>query len=369
MSTFSGNKFNNNEPGGFHKNPFLYFGTISLILFGMLFFGSYSLAQLDANGVVTLGSVSDDSIDGDLYVTQNSARVIETPDFKTSENAFVYGVATPNVITPQTLGVIMGGAAAMQDQNRNEIVEYTVQIGDTAASVAAQFNLSVNTVLWANDLTKNSVLKTGQTLEILPVDGILYEVQSADTIQAIAKKYKAQAQDIIAFNELSGEGDIFIGDVLVVPGGVVSVKAPVSVSPSTSANIKVFLPDSFFISPLLKFRITQGPHRTNAVDLSSPDGCGASVYASAKGVVQRAVGNGKWNLGMGNYITILHANGISTYYGHLSAIFVKPGDEVSQGDRIGLEGKTGAATGCHVHFQVMGGAANPFAKLPVGYSQ
>ena len=46
-------------------------------------------------------------------------------------------------------------------------------------------------------------------------------------------------------------------------------------------------------------------------------------------------------------------------------VFVKPGDKVTVGDRIGLMGQTGNATGCHVHFQVMG-AKNPLAKYAVG---
>jgi murein DD-endopeptidase MepM/ murein hydrolase activator NlpD len=48
-------------------------------------------------------------------------------------------------------------------------------------------------------------------------------------------------------------------------------------------------------------------------------------------------------------------------YGHLQTIFVSPGQEISQGQIIGLMGVTGRATGCHLHFGVYG-AKNPFAK-------
>jgi murein DD-endopeptidase MepM/ murein hydrolase activator NlpD len=77
-----------------------------------------------------------------------------------------------------------------------------------------------------------------------------------------------------------------------------------------------------------------------------------------------------WNSG-GNYITILHSNGVVTYYGHLMTIFVKPGDVVNVGDRIALMGGgagmagAGISTGCHLHFQVMG-AKNPLSKYYVG---
>jgi murein DD-endopeptidase MepM/ murein hydrolase activator NlpD len=74
-----------------------------------------------------------------------------------------------------------------------------------------------------------------------------------------------------------------------------------------------------------------------------------------------------WNGGGGNYITILHPNGVVTYYGHIAAALTSVGQEVSQGTAIALmggkPGTTGAgiSTGCHVHFDVRG-SANPFAR-------
>ena len=104
-------------------------------------------------------------------------------------------------------------------------------------------------------------------------------------------------------------------------------------------------------------------HYYNAIDVANK--CGTPIYAAAAGVVERAVYNNSWNLGMGNYVTILHPNGTVTYYGHFEVVFVKPGDKVNAGDRIGLMGETGNATGCHVHFEVIG-ATNPLARYPVG---
>ena len=127
-------------------------------------------------------------------------------------------------------------------------------------------------------------------------------------------------------------------------------------------NNQIPLADNFFIFPV-QGRITQGLHYYNAIDIANK--CGTPVYAAASGVVQRVISNGGWNLGMGNYVTILHSNGTVTYYGHFMSAFVTSGDRVAVGDRIGLMGKTGSATGCHVHFEVIG-AQNPLAKFPVG---
>ena len=171
----------------------------------------------------------------------------------------------------------------------------------------------------------------------------------------IAKTYKSNVDDIISFNNLANESDIFIGDTLIIPNGAMPQKAAPSV-------INVPLADNFFIYPAEGI-ITQGLHYYNAIDLANK--CGTPIYAAAAGTVQRAVFNNSWNLGMGNYITILHSNGTVTYYGHLMTVFVKPGDRVDTGDRIGLMGQTGDATGCHVHFEVIG-ASNPLARYAVG---
>lgn len=334
------------------------------MLLGFLLISSDGLAQANYMPEKTLTLVRSDALAmtaDNVFLSQHDQLAKETPDLKLIENDFIYGVSTPRVVSSQTLGDIFGETSS----ERKEVEEYTVQPGDTVDSLATQFNISANTILWANKISKNTPLQVGQTLVILPVSGVLHAVKGGDTISGLASTYRSNADDIIAFNETGDE--VFIGDILVIPGGIMPVKA--APAPLYASSVELTpLPDSFFIAPLVHFKKTQGRHYFNAVDLGATEGCGTPVYAAASGTVQRAVGNGKWNLGMGNHVTILHTGGISTYYGHLAAVFVKPGDTVNVGDRIGSEGKTGKTTGCHVHFQVMG-AKNPFAdsvKYPLG---
>ncbi len=353
---------------GFSKNPFFYFGVMSFVLFGLLFFYSDSLAEPNypkTNNIILFNSFFKDTDNlgsSDLFFSQNKELALETPDLKIIQDNSIYSVSTPSILTTQTLGDIFGGS----DETRKDVVNYTVQPGDTVDSIAKSFNISLNTLLWANDISKNSDLKVGNSLIILPVSGVSYVVKNGDTLSQIAKTYKAKVDDIIAFNGLANEGDIFIGDILIIPDGVMPQKA----GPS---HVQVALPGSSLIYPLLNFRITQGLHYFNAVDIQPISGCGTPVYASASGVVQRAVSNGKWNQGMGNHITILHDSlgGIVTYYGHLMKLFVQSGDRVSIGQEIALVGGqpgmagAGDSTGCHVHWEVVG-ARNPLAGIPVG---
>jgi len=345
-------KFRRADNEGFFKNPFFYFGFITFVLFCLLFLNSDSLAKLDYVKVSSASFFKGASnlVNSDLFFSQNKALALETPDLKIIQDNFLYGISTPRVLTTQTLGDIFGESS----QNKKEVVDYSVQPGDTIESIANAFNISSDTLIWANDLSRAAALKVGQTLVVPPVSGVIYVVKPQDTISDISKTYKAKADDIITFNNLSGEGDIFIGDILMIPGGIMPSKA--------LPFVQTQLADNFFIYPA-EGQISQGFHYYNAVDLANK--CGTSIYAAAAGTVQRAVSNGGWNFGMGNYITILHSGGIATYYGHLLALFVRPQDHVNVGDRIALMGQTGNATGCHVHFQVMG-ARNPLAKYLVG---
>src|SRR3989344_2210225 len=70
-----------------------------------------------------------------------------------------------------------------------EVIEYEVAEGDTVSSVAEKFNVSQDTVLWANSLTEKSKIKAGDKLKILPVTGVLHKVKKGETVYTVAKKY------------------------------------------------------------------------------------------------------------------------------------------------------------------------------------
>jgi len=92
------------------------------------------------------------------------------------------------------------------------------------------------------------------------------------------------------------------------------------------------------------------------IDLSGA--YGTPIYATADGVVLRA----GWNSGgYGNLVEVDHGRGISTRYGHMSAILVSAGQHITRGQQIGRMGSTGRSTGNHLHYEVRidGRAVNP----------
>ena len=95
------------------------------------------------------------------------------------------------------------------------------------------------------------------------------------------------------------------------------------------------------------------------IDFHAPTG--TPVHAAASGIIVRA----QYMRGYGNTITIAHGSDLSTVYGHLSRIYVRTGERVTQGQTIGASGATGLATGPHLHFEVRvhGRPVNPLGKI------
>ena len=91
---------------------------------------------------------------------------------------------------------------------------------------------------------------------------------------------------------------------------------------------------------------------------------GDPVYATAAGQVTKA----GWDGGYGNMVEIDHGEGLSTRYGHMSAIAVTVGERVRPGQMIGRVGSTGRSTGPHLHYEtrVDGEAVNPEKFLLAG---
>ena len=321
-------------------------------LFGVLIFGSkLTLKSLSLRDFSFLTAATTSKLPSqDLFIEPPMNFLRESPEITFIQSNSIIGVAPPTTIHPQVLGSVLGGGGEETARN-GAITEYVVGSGDTLSSIAAKFNISLETILWANDLTSKSVIRIGKKLVIPPVSGVIYHVKNGDTLGEIAETYKGEIEEIVIINGLSNEGDIFIGDILIIPGR----KMPPRIPHIASTPIA----DSFFIFPC-QGKVTQGPHYYNAIDVANK--CGTTpVVAAAGGMVQRV---GFDRVG-GNRITVLHSNGVVTYYGHLSKMLVSPGQTVNTGDIIGYMGKTGYATGCHLHFAVIG-AKNFLSKYSVG---
>lgn len=251
------------------------------------------------------------------------------------------------------------------ERPRLGIETYTVQAGDTVESIAAIYNLAPTTIMWANPAVEDApdLLRIGQEVIILPIDGAYHTVSTDDTLDSLAKTYKVVSMTIATceYNNLTPpDYTIKEGDKLIIPGGE-KPYVPKVVTSYTGSVPGGARGTGRFQWPVMG-RITQGfwyGHR--AVDIGAP--AGSAVEAADGGFVSFA---GWTDVGYGYLIVIDHANGFATYYAHLSNIYVEVGQAVERGQVIGAAGNTGNSTGPHLHFEIRyyGELLNPRAHLP-----
>jgi murein DD-endopeptidase MepM/ murein hydrolase activator NlpD len=260
---------------------------------------------------------------------------------------------------------------------RRDVIKYTVRSGDNVSDIAEQFEVSADSILWANPKLEDNpdMLSVGQVLNIPPVSGVLYTVQNGDSVQKIADKFKSAknppaklVQDIVNFefnkemHDLKApDYQLSVGQFLMVPGGykpyvprvVYAYSGPI---PATAAR-----GTGNFGWPV-SGRITQKYWtRHPGLDIGAPKG--TPIVAADSGYVI-SVG---WNTsGYGFMVLINHGNGFITRYAHLSAMDVEVGDSVRKGQIIGRVGSTGKSTGPHLHFEIVQGGVhrNPYGLLP-----
>jgi murein DD-endopeptidase MepM/ murein hydrolase activator NlpD len=266
------------------------------------------------------------------------------------------------------------------DRPRAEVITYTVQQDDTIFTIAAQFGLAPETVVWSNrEAIQDApwLIQPGLELFILPVDGVYHTVRAGETVSDIADEYGVDPSGLYGeWNDLEEGEPVDEGRLLVVPAGKseeVTWKPPepeptqqlyaYRYSPSAVAAPN---PNNWFILPTGSRAVSgwyfHDPRNPTHIGLDYRCRAGDPLYAADNGAVTIA----GWHGGYGILVEISHGNGFSTRYGHLSQLAVGGAQAVHQGDIIGYCGTTGWSTGPHLHFEIRmnGVPQDPMAYQP-----
>ncbi len=269
-------------------------------------------------------------------------------------------------------------------RSRSGVTQYTVEKGDSVFGIANEFDLQPESVLWANYDQLNDdphMISVGINLNIPPTDGVLYKWVEGDTLESVAAKLHANAEDIVNWpgNKLDVTNPVIEpGTMVMVPGGSREFKqwvVAVAYAPKSGVSKGISGPGGCEISaggavgsgsfawPADNHYLSGNDYWSGHLAIDIAAGTGAPVYAADNGVVVYA---GAIGGGYGNLVMIDHLNGYHTLYAHLSQILVYCGQSVYQGNMIGLAGSTGNSTGPHLHFEVryLGGFVNPWYVLP-----
>jgi murein DD-endopeptidase MepM/ murein hydrolase activator NlpD len=310
-------------------------------------FGNFLTSYIEETAASAVTSPSRNELaDINSFVAHpGSGTVLKSPGFNTIQDNSVV-----------SRGTILSDIYDEFSGRGTQVSTYTVQEGDTLSFIASDFGVSVDTIIWANNLKNADSIKPGMELKIPPVSGVVHKVKKGDTLDSLAKKYGVEAEEIISFNFLPKSGSIQEGQELIIPGGKLRQPAPV---PQTTIKRFAYLPDlgGFFSWPTTGYNWGR-IHGRNGVDIANS--CGTLVYAASDGSITLAKASG-WNGGFGKAIKVVHSNNTETLYAHLGQLSVNIGEFVTKGQQIALMGSTGRSTGCHLHFEVHG-AKNPLAK-------
>jgi murein DD-endopeptidase MepM/ murein hydrolase activator NlpD len=228
--------------------------------------------------------------------------------------------------------------------------EVTIHEGDTLATMANYYDVSVEAIAFANGLTDAHSLRLGQKLVIPPAEGALYTVKAGDTVETIATHFKVDPSVILGYNRCHFEPEqCAAGQTIFVRGA----ELPALVEPERPAR------DVFAAAPGVAQQQRNGRLSWpvggvitqyfwwghTGVDVAAPYGTG--LGAGDDGVVT-ATG---WVAVGGLRVCVQHAGDVTVCYYHTSAVYVSVGQQVARGQIIAAIGLTGVTTGPHVHWE------------------
>ena len=179
-----------------------------------------------------------------------------------------------------------------------------------------------------------------------------YEVELKDLVStedAISKLYVQPAQKItVAKKATNTSTSKYAASGSVNTAGTTS---------SAKANLGIALIRPVSGTITSRFGVGSRIRRSSHTGLDIATSTGTPIAAAASGTVTFSGYKGSY----GNMLVISHGNGVQTYYGHCSKLYVSAGTQVSQGEIIGAVGSTGNSTGPHLHLEVRvnGVAYNP----------
>jgi murein DD-endopeptidase MepM/ murein hydrolase activator NlpD len=223
----------------------------------------------------------------------------------------------------------------------NEPQHYVVLPGDTLTSIAGRFGVRADLLAAANGLADADYIEAGQEL-VIPGTSLTHVVRPGETLTRIARSYGVSLEDLVRVNGLRDENTLLAGQKLLVPagGGVVlpawnpAVGLPVNELPWP---VKGWISSGFGL---------RDGHPHEGLDIAAEEG--EPVRAVRAGRVAFAGDRGTYGLA----VIIDHGAGLTTLYAHLSALAVREGQWVKEGQVIGRVGSTGRSTGPHLHLEV-----------------
>lgn len=245
----------------------------------------------------------------------------------------------------------------------DQATEHVVKSGETLGGIAARAKVPRILIIEANRLEPPYALRAGQKLTIPRTRH--HTVARGDTSFTISYLYGVPWRDIAIANGIEPDAALKDGQKLLIPTLIARPAEPASApSPAASASPAAQSRFAWPVNGPVRRGFTARGRSGNyhdGIDITVREG--TAIRAAAAGKVQFA---GEEPRQFGKLVVVDHGDGWQTAYAFLSRITVKAGDDVGQGERVGLSGRTGQARGPELHFEMRrdNRPVDPIGRLP-----
>lgn len=197
-----------------------------------------NLSQVSVSNLVATDDTSDvesPSVD-QIVATDVAASLTERANLPIASSVANMSVslAAKNDLAQSDATTISKPQILQPESVSRDIRYYKVSRGQDVNDIAKRFNISANTVRWANNLDSDA-LRKGQKIKILPTDGIQHTVERGETVEKLAAKYKTSVDRIVIYNDLDLSKPK-TGQKLIIPSGILPASERPGYEPPTASG-------------------------------------------------------------------------------------------------------------------------------------
>lgn len=194
-------------------------------IFGVAYFGSLDKTTssddtMNVRSIVSSGAqVSADQVN-QFYMVAEMANSMNLASASLAQTNYdTLAILQQNSQTADDSGKISKPIAVNIAGISRGVVQYNVGDGESLDDIARKYGITVDQIRWSNNL-KTANVSVGQSLMIPTVPGITYKVKNGDTVESVADKYRSNAAEIIAVNDLEKDHNLAVDTIILIPNGV-----------------------------------------------------------------------------------------------------------------------------------------------------
>lgn len=230
---------------------------------------------------------------------------------------------------------------------------YVVKSGDNLYSISRKFKIQIQELINSNQINEPYKIFPGQKI-FIPLTSV-HLIKKGETLYSISRDYGTNVFTLSKLNNIYNANNIFVGQKLIIPKITNRKISIVKKKKNKTKKRDKFSNENKFLWPvkgkvISKFGKTADGFYNDGINIYSEKG--TNVISSEGGKV---IYSGNEIPGYGNLVLIKHSRNWITAYAHLDDVFIKKGNSVRKGQKIGSVGNTGNVRSPQLHFEIRKG--------------